>query len=123
MLRATLGVETLDTRITPAKAGQANFGNLIAALNNIAVQVDRVNVLSDIQAGQVQVVNVQDVLNGNNVQALNNVLQNADIDVLTGSEFLNNNQVVQDVLNDADIAVTDVIAVNVLSGGDVVIFA
>jgi hypothetical protein len=111
---------------------QATFGNLIAALNNINVQIDRLSVLSDITADNFQVVNVEDVLSGNNIQALNNALNNNDVDVLTN--FLNdvltdpNCSVValcnslNNVLQNADIAVSDVIAINVLSGGDVIIF-
>ena len=108
---------------------QANFGNLIAALNNINVQIDRLNVLSNLDAEEIRIVNVENVLSGNNIRALNNALNNNDVDVLR--DFLNNNDCsvvavcnsLNDVLNDADIAITDVIAINVLSGGDVVVFA
>ena len=112
---------------------QATFGNLIAALNNINVQIDRLSVLSDITADNFQVVNVEDVLSGNNVQALNNALNNNDVEVLT--EFLNNVlnnpncsvvalcNSLNNVLQNADIAVNDVIAINVLSGGDVIVFS
>jgi hypothetical protein len=109
---------------------QANFGNLIAALNNINVQIERLNVLSNIRDSNVQVVNVEDVLSGNNIRALNNALNNNNVEILTLRNFLNNVlnnpncSVVAlcDVLNDADIVVSDVIAINVLSGGDVFIF-
>jgi hypothetical protein len=108
---------------------QATFGNLIAALNNINVQIDRINVLSNITADEIRLVNVENVLSGNNIQALNNALNNNDVDVLR--DFLNNNECsvvavcnsLNNVLNDADILITDVIAINVLSGGDVIIFA
>lgn len=111
---------------------QATFGNLIAALNNINVQIDRLNVLSNITADNFQVVNVEDVLSGNNIQALNNALNRNDVTIL--QDFLNdvlnnpNCSVValcnslNNVLQNADILVTDVIAINVLSGGDVIIF-
>jgi hypothetical protein len=109
---------------------QATFGNLIAALNNINVQIDRLNVLSNIRDSNVQVVNVEDVLSGNNIRALNNALNRNNVEILNLRNFLNNVlnnpncSVVAlcDVLNDADIVVSDVIAINVLSGGDVIIF-
>jgi hypothetical protein len=111
---------------------QANFGNLIAALNNINVQIERLNVLSNIRDSNVQVVNVEDVLSGNNIRALNNALNNNNVEILTLRNFLNDVLDVSetqcslvalcDVLNDADIVVSDVIAINVLSGGDVIIF-
>lgn len=108
---------------------QATFGNLIAALNNINLQIDRLNVLSNLDADQIRVVNVENVLSGNNIQALNNALNNNDVDVLR--DFLNNNDcsvvAVCNSLNAArilnNVAIMDVIAINVLSGGDVVIFA
>jgi ABC-type antimicrobial peptide transport system permease subunit len=105
-------------------AGQINQGNLISALNNVAVQVDRVNALNDLTIEDVQVVNVQDVIR--NSRVLNNALRDADIDVLT--DFLNNSvnnnnvEILNDVLNANDVAINDLVAVNVLSGGDVVLF-
>lgn len=103
-------------------AGGINQGNLISALNNVAVQVDRVNALNDLTVQDVQVVNVQDVVR--NSRVLDNALRDADIDVLTNflNGSLNNNEVVKDVLDDANVAITDVVAINVLSGGDVVVF-
>ncbi|MDQ3608724.1 MAG: hypothetical protein M3459_07475, partial [Actinomycetota bacterium] len=55
-------------------AQQVSFGKLTSALNNVAVQVDRVNALNDLTVEDVQVVNVEDSLNGNRVRALNNAL-------------------------------------------------
>jgi hypothetical protein len=109
---------------------QANFGNLIAALNNINVQIDRLNVLSNITDSNVQVVNVEDVLSGNNIRALNNALNRNNVEILNLRIFLTNvlNNpncslvALCDVLNNANIAVSDVIAINVLSGGDVIVF-
>ena len=116
---------------TPVRAqeqgGQATFGNLIAALNNINVQIANLEALNDlidigeidIEDVDVNVVRVGDVLSGNNIRALNNALNRNDVDinilrnVLTN--FLND--------NDIDIVITgDVIAVNVLSGGDLVVY-
>jgi hypothetical protein len=103
-------------------AGGINQGNLISALNNVAVQVDRVTALNDLTIQDVQVVNVQDVIRNSSV--LNNALRDADIDVLTNflNGSLNNNDVLNDVLNNNDVLIQDVVAVNVLSGGDVVLF-
>jgi hypothetical protein len=108
---------------------QATFGNLIAALNNINLQIDRLNVLSNI-TGDVRVVNVEDVLSGNNIRALNNALNNNDVDINVLRDFLNNNECsvvavcnsLNDALDDNNVLITDVIAINVLSGGDVIIF-
>ena len=106
-------------------ARQVNQGNLISALNNVAVQVDRVNALNDLTITDVQVVNVQDVIR--NSRVLNNALRGADINVL--QDFLNNSlnnnnvEIIKNALNENDVLVQDVVAVNVLSGGDLVVFA
>jgi len=101
---------------------QTTFGNLIAALNNIAVNIDELNALNDLTIGDITVVNVEQVLNGNNVEALNNALNNNNIEILNLREVLSNNVVILEVLRNADIQITDVIAIDVLSGGDVNVF-
>lgn len=102
--------------------GQATFGNLIAALNNINAQVRALENV-DIEDVDVRVVNVEDVqnnLNNNQVEVLNNALQNADIDAL--QNFLNDNEVLQNALQNADVTISDVVAIDVLSGGDIVVY-
>jgi hypothetical protein len=121
-------IECLDERLVPSNAAAGlTQGNLIAALNNVAVQIDRVNVLNNVAIADVQVVNIQDVIKNSSV--LNNVLRHADINVQVLQDFLNNSvnnnnvQVLNDVLNQNNVVVSDVIAVNVLSGGDIILFA
>ena len=103
------------------QVGQATFGNLIAALNNIAVEIDELNALNDLEVEDVQVVNVEDLLNGNRVNALNNALNRNNVEILNLRNVLNNNDVLNDALNDLNIAINDVIAIDVLSG-ELVIF-
>ena len=107
---------------------QVTQGNLIAALNNINVQIDRINALNNLTIQDVQVINVEDVLNNSNVLTnfLNNSLNNNTI--LTN--FLNNPQcsvvavcnVLNQSLNNNNVLISELIAVNVLSGGDVILF-
>ena len=114
--------------------GQATFGNLIAALNNITANINNLQVLSDlIDAGDINVedvnvalVNVDDVRV--NVNALNNALNRNDVDIDALQNFLNNvditiTYVLTNVLTNADILVTDVIAIEVdLLSGDITVF-
>lgn len=108
------------------QVGQATFGNLIAALNNIAVEIDELNALNGLTVQDVQLVNVEDLLNGNRVNALNNALNRNNVEILNLHNVLNSNDVdinvIRDVLNNSNIAVSDVVAIDVLSGGDVVVF-
>src|SRR5438067_9855173 len=110
--------ETLDQRIVPSGGGStngaaaavqqtahsANFGNLISALNNITAQIGNLNVLNNVNA-VVSLVNVQDVLNGNNINALNNALNHNLDNVHVLQDFLNNSlnnntvNIIKDALN------------------------
>lgn len=100
--------------------GQANFGNLIAALNNVNAQV---RALEDAEIQDVQVVNIEDIynnLNDNQVQTLNNAFRDADIDVLTNA--IQDNETLNNSLNQNNVQISDVVAVNVLSGGDAIVY-
>ena len=106
------------------QTGQATFGNLIAALNNVNVEINNLEALNNLTIQDVRVVNVENVLNGNNVNALNN----NDVDVAILQDFLNNNlnnnnvEILNNALNNNNVAITDVVAIDVLSGGDIVVF-
>lgn len=122
LVGAPLTVLTVQSPSMAQEAGQATFGNLIAALNNVNVQIRNLEALNDLTVEDVRVVDVDDVLNGNNIEALNNSLNrnNVDVDVLRNA--LNNNEVIKNSLNNVNVAVNDVVAIDVLSGGDVVVF-
>jgi hypothetical protein len=111
---------------TPARAQtqgvQATFGNLIAALNNINVQIDDLQVIDDVTIGDVTVVDARNLLRGANINALNNALNRNEVNVLSLRNVLNNNDVLNNALNDLNIDINSVIAVLVLNGGDLVIF-
>ena len=108
--------------------GQANFGNLISALNNIAVEINELKALNNLTIKDVQVVNVSTVLKGNNVQALNNALNRNETQILSLrnvlTNLLNNNTitVLSDAFKNNKVDVGQVVAIDVLSGGDVTLF-
>jgi hypothetical protein len=101
---------------------QRSFGNLIAALNNISVQIEELEALNDLTVSDVRVLNVEDVLNGNRVRALNNALNRNDVDIVRLRNVLNDNEIIKKALNNNDVAVSDVVAIEVLSGGDIVLY-
>ena len=116
---------TTGPALAAPKAQQVNQGNLISALNNIAVQIEDLQALNDLTVQDVRVVNVEDVLNNNRV--LNNALNRNDVDINVLRDFLNNNNTdvavtLRNILNNNDVAINDVVAINVLSGGEVVVF-
>ncbi|MDP8902000.1 MAG: hypothetical protein M3N33_12860 [Actinomycetota bacterium] len=111
-----------------AAPAQINTGSLVSALNNVNIEIDQLNVLNGLTITDVQVVNVEDSVNNNRV--LNNILNNnqTDIDVLRDflNNSLNNNDVnvltIENVLNQNNIDIDDVVAIDVLRNGDVVVF-
>lgn len=103
---------------------QANQGQLISALNNLNVQINRLNALNNLSLSDIRVVNVQDVIHNSHV--LNNALRDANIQVLQNvlNNSVNNNnvQVLNNALNNNNVDVSRVVAVDVLSGGSVIAF-
>lgn len=115
---AMIGFSAAPVLATPNQVGGA--AGVVAA----NVQVDRtlndLNVLSDV--GEIKVVEVSDSLN--NVLNNNPILSN---NVVTIQNFLNNCTVlscieISDFLNNNNVAVSDVVAIDVLSGGDINVF-
>ena len=107
-------------------AAQAVFGNLIAALNNINAQIIALNNI-DISNVEVNVVRIGNLdLTVRQVDILNNVLNNNAVDIALLQDFLNDNDidvVIGDVLSRNNVEIGQVVAIDVLSGGDVIIFA
>ena len=118
---ATLMVGTVGSA-----AAQPNQAAGAAGLVAVVVQVDRtlnnVSVLSDI--GEINIVYIEDSLN--NLQVLNRSPILSD-NVVTVQDFLNNCTVascfeISNFLNNNNVNLQDVIAIDVLSGGDINVF-
>lgn len=93
--------------------GQNGAAGLVAAV------VDATVILNDVSV-DVVVVDLSNSLN--NLRALNNVLNNNDVDVTVQDISVLDGAVIQ-ILNDNNIALDDVVGVAVLSGGDLIVFA
>lgn len=102
------------------QVAQINTGNLVSARNNVSAEVNNLEALNDLNVEDVRVVNVDNVLNDNNVRALNNALNGNDVDVNVLRDAIDDNEVIKQALNGNNVEITDVVAVDVLSGGDVV---
>ena len=115
--------ERIEAQEAP-RAAQVTVGNLIAALNNVNVQITRLEALNDLTIQDVRLVNVRDVLNDANIQAFNNALNRNNVEILNLRNVLNDNEVIKNALNNnqVPIAVGQVVAIDVLSGGDVIVF-
>ena len=109
-----------------AAPAQVSTEGLVSALNNVSAEIGSIDALEGLTVTDVRVVNVEDSVNNNRV--LNNVLNNNRTDVAVLQDFLNgslndnNVEVIEDALNNNDVAIEDVVAIDVLSGGKVVVF-
>lgn len=106
------------------KTTQVNANNLVSALNNISVEINELKALNDLTVEDVQLVNVEDTLNNNKI--LNNSLNQNKVNIL--QDFLNNSvnnnnvEIIKNSLNNNDVDIEDVVAIDVLSNGTVVVF-
>jgi hypothetical protein len=101
--------------------GQPNFGTLISSMNNTAAEMTELNELKNLTATNVRVVNIEDLLKGNNVEAFNNALNRNKAETAKLTSALNGNKVLTDYLKTNNIAVSRVVAIDV-SGGVVTLF-
>jgi hypothetical protein len=117
---------TMALSVVSAGAAQPNQVGSAAGVVAAVVQVDRT--LNDLQVlsniGNLEIVTVKDSLNNvlqnarflNNITILQNFLNNPTCSVVAVCDSL------QNFLNNNDVLITDVVAIDVLSGGDIVIF-
>lgn len=120
LVLALVGLLSVPNNAQAQQQGQANFGNLIAALNNIHSQVQA---LEEADIGDVQVVNVEDIeetLNENQNESLGDAFQDADLEALRNA--VQNHEALTNSLSQNNVQVGDVVAVDVLNGGDVAVY-
>lgn len=89
---------------------RANIGQMVSGLINVNIGA----IQADIDTGDITLVNVEDVLNNNQIEALNNVLNNNTV-------VIENVNILNDLLREADILNDSQVVVGVLSGGQIVI--
>ncbi len=113
-LAVTLFVSAFAFTATPADAQVRGNRQVLAGLVNALV-----NLTAD--GTQVGLVNVNRSLN--NLRLLNNFLNRNDVDItIQDISILNNNEILRNALQNADINIGQVVGVDVLSGGDVIAF-
>jgi len=115
-----------------------NFGSLISAINASSKHNDHIKSLTDLNAANVQLVNVEDLLHGNDVNALNNALQKNQADITTLQTTLGANSTINAAITAttlpsaaaatdstakaATLTASDVIAADVTPDGKVVLY-
>jgi hypothetical protein len=130
---------TTKKQTSPGEVAMApNFGSLISAINSSSKHNDKIKGLTDITATNVQLVNVEDLLQGNDVNALNNALQKNQADITTLQTTLGANSTINAAITAttlpsataatdstakaATLTASDVIAADVTPDGKVVLY-
>jgi hypothetical protein len=105
-------------------ATMPNFGSLISAINSTAATNAKLKGMTTIEATNVQLVNVEDLLKGNNVEALNEALKKNEADLATLRTTLGSNATVSSSLttNATPLAATDIVATDVGADGKVIVY-
>jgi hypothetical protein len=98
------------------------LGGLIGALVQNAAVLNDVNVQNvlneSLNNNTIKVVELNNVLNGNQINVLTDILNNSEVpsrNTITVRNVLNNNTILTDFLNQNNIAIDDVIAIDILS--------
>lgn len=102
------------------EANQDQFGNLISVLNDVSAQLGELEALNEV--GEVRIVRADDLLEGADVEALNEAITQNKTEILGLQSALTGNEAISNSLTQNDVAASDVIAVEVLEGGDVVVY-
>ena len=102
-----------------------NFGSLISAINSAAAQSEKIKAMTEVTAANVQLVDVETLLQGNNKEALEAALKKNEADITTLRTTLGANTGINGVLTTntpTTLAATDVVATDVTADGKVVVY-
>lgn len=101
-----------------------SFGSLMSAINSQAAHNEKLKAATTLTAEQVQLVNVEDLLKGNNVEALTGALSKAETDVTALRTTVGENAIITNALttNPAKLEAKDVVATEVSPDGKVIVY-
>jgi len=117
-----------DTTTKKTSAGEValkpNFGSLISAINSSSAQSEKLKAMTEVTAANVELVNVEELLKGENVEALQNALKKNEADLTTLRTTLGANTGLSGVLtaNATPLTSADVVATDVSADGKVIVY-
>ena len=116
-----------DTTKTTSKgevAMKPSFGSLISAINSASSHNTKLKAMTDITPANVQLVNAQDLVKGEDSKALDNALTKNEADVTALRTTLGANTTISGLLtaNTVPLAPADIIAADVGGDGKVTLF-
>jgi hypothetical protein len=102
--------------------GQASYNSFIFALSNLDNQVANIASLDNLSIEDIKVVDASRLTSDNNTETLDQAIaQNVD-DIRSLQNAVTTNKVLYKALVNSDIAIEDVVAINVLEDGNVIVF-
>lgn len=116
-----------DTTKTTSKgevAMRPSFGSLISAINSAGSHNTKLKAMTEVAPANVQLVNVEDLVKGNDPKALNEALTKNEADITALRTTLGANTAISGVLsaNTVPLAATDIVAADVGGDGKVTLF-
>lgn len=105
----------------PQQTQEVTFESLMAALNDLSAETAELEAATGLSAAGVQVVTVSS-LQGADMNALTDAINQNRTDIEALQASLEDNTAITDALMANGAAVSDVIAADVLQGGEVVVF-
>lgn len=117
-----------DTTTKKTSAGEValkpNFTSLLSAINASAGQSEKLKAMTEVTAANVQLVNVEDLIKGENVDSLQSALKKNEADLATLRTTLGANTGFTGVLtaNATPLTATDVVATDVGPDGKVIVY-
>jgi len=101
-----------------------NFGSLISAINSSKANSEKLTAMTTLTAENVQLVNVEDLLQGNNVEALNAALTKNEADVTALRTTVFGNATISPLLKakSPEFAEKDIVATDISADGKVIVY-
>jgi hypothetical protein len=101
-----------------------SFGSLMSAINSASAQTGKIKAMTDINAANVQLVNAEDLVKGQNADALTAALKKNEADITALRTTLGGNAGLSGVLtaNSVPLTPADVVAADVGGDGKVTLY-
>ena len=103
-----------------SQTGNQALGGLIDVVVNNTSVLNQADILNNaLNQNDVRILNLNDVLNGNQTNVLSDILNNSQVlsnNTVIVQNVLNNNEVAKNFLNQNNIPISRVVAIDVLSG-------
>ena len=129
LVALSLSTTALASWSTPAPSDVPDYTSVTSALGLITAQITDIVALVGVNAEDIKVVYLEDILSGDDLVDVNNTLNNLLVKIqlvnlqnsLNGIDILNNVKI-GDILSNNDVDLKDVVAVNVFDDGKVLVF-